>query len=469
MLFNSFEFFIFFPIVTLVYFFLPHTYRWIWLLSASCLFYMFFIPSYILILLLTILIDYFAGIRIAQVQGNAKKRWLWFSVISTCLILGVFKYCNFFIENWNGLANLLGWNYSLSALQMILPIGLSFHTFQSMSYVIEVYRGNQQPERHFGIYSLYVMFYPQLVAGPIERPQNILHQFYQKQAYNYANVSAGLQRMLWGMVKKVVIADNLAPVVKAVYASSDIAGWHWLLLATVFFSIQIYCDFSGYSDIAIGAARVMGFRLMENFNLPYLSRNVREFWSKWHISLSSWFRDYVYIPLGGNRKGVVRTGANFLIVFALSGFWHGANWTFVVWGLIHGLLVVSSNFFSWHTERNWINVAKIFFTFSLVSVAWIFFRAENLTQALSFIEGIFTWRHQEVFLPNVFASIIGMPLIGKASLVVAFILLDKRITAIILQQKFISRGKRTVLLSLLLMSLVIFGYWGEVDFIYFQF
>ena len=385
------------------------------------------------------------------------------------MVLGVFKYYNFFVENWNGLAELLGWNYSISALQMILPIGLSFHTFQSMSYVIEVYKGNQKPERHFGIYSLYVMFYPQLVAGPIERPQNILHQFYEKQSLNYANVSSGIQRMLWGMVKKVVVADNLAPVVKAVYASSDIASWHWLLLALVFFSIQIYCDFSGYSDIAIGAARVMGFRLMENFNLPYLSRNIREFWSRWHISLSTWFRDYIYIPLGGNRGGLLRTALNLLLVFAISGFWHGANWTFVLWGTIHGLLVVVNSFWKWHWQGRIGQAMQIGFTFLLVSFAWVFFRAENFDQAWYFFEGIFTWRHQEVFLPNVFASLIGITLLGKLGILLLFVLLDKRINALILYQRKTSKMNRVVLIALLLMSLVVFGFWGEVDFIYFQF
>lgn len=286
MLFNSFQFLLFFPIVTLIYFLLPHKYRWFHLLVASCVFYMFFIPAYILILFITIFIDYFAGIWIEKSTNQGKKKtYLILSIISTCLFLFIFKYFNFFTDNFNGIAQLIHWNYSLKTMAIILPIGLSFHTFQSLSYVIEVYNGNQKAEKHFGIYSLYVMFYPQLVAGPIERPQNLLHQFYEKHEFDYVRVSNGLKLMAWGLFKKVVIADRLSVFVNQVYNNPyDYKGLS-LVVATIFFTFQIYCDFSGYSDIAIGSAQVMGFKLMDNFNRPYFSKSISEFWKRWHISL----------------------------------------------------------------------------------------------------------------------------------------------------------------------------------------
>ncbi len=469
MLFNSIEFFLFFPLVTAIYFMLPHAFRWMWLLLASCVFYMFFIPSYILILFLTIVIDYYAGIRIVVAEERNKKKWLWFSIISTCLVLGVFKYYNFFVENWNGLAELLGWNYSISALQMILPIGLSFHTFQSMSYVIEVYKGNQKPERHFGIYSLYVMFYPQLVAGPIERPQNIIHQFYEKHALSYANVSAGMQRMVWGLFKKVVIADNLAQFVSPVYEHAGTVSWMYLAIAVVFFSFQIYCDFSGYSDIAIGAARVMGFRLMENFKLPYRSTGVGMFWSKWHISLSTWFRDYVYIPLGGNRKGAARTSLNLFIVFAISGLWHGANWTFVVWGMLHGLWLVVENRMNVRWEGKWKVVVGTMLTFVGVSFLWIFFRATSFDQAIQVMRGIVTFQSQWGSLPGVFVPLSGQVIVGKILMLLVFILVDRRITEVAIGTRVMRSNRKIWLFALLLASLALFGQWGKVDFIYFQF
>jgi len=343
MLFNSFSFLIFFPIVTAVFFILPHRFRWVWLLATSCFFYMFFIPAYILILFITILIDYTAGILIERTQGRKRKIYLAVSIISTCLVLFIFKYYNFFIDNFNSIADLLHWNYSLNVLMIILPIGLSFHTFQSLSYVIEVYRGRVKAEKHFGIYSLFVMFYPQLVAGPIERPQNMLPQFYEKKKFDYERAVSGLRQMLLGLFKKIFIADRLAVLVGGVYASpADFHGFP-LIFATILFAFQIYCDFSGYSDIALGSARVMGFKLMDNFDRPYFARSIGDFWRRWHISLSSWFRDYVYIPLGGSRVPKIYWTLNVLIVFLISGLWHGANWTYVVWGGLHGVFIIGES------------------------------------------------------------------------------------------------------------------------------
>ena len=332
MLFNSIEFAIFFPIVTAIFYLLSQRWRVHWLLAASCFFYMAFIPSYILILIVTILIDYFAGIYLERVEDQRKKKiLLWVSIFSTCTVLFIFKYFDFFTGSFVGLAELFGWHLPHPVISIILPIGLSFHTFQSLSYVVEVYRGNQKAEHNFIVYATYVMFFPQLVAGPIERPQNLLHQFWERHVFRYTEVTAGLKRMAWGFFKKLVVADRLALYVNDVYSAPRNFNGLQLTLATFFFAYQIYCDFSGYTDIALGTAQVLGFRLMENFDTPYYSRSISEFWHRWHISLSTWFRDYLYIPLGGSRVSKRRHILNLLITFTISGLWHGANWTYVLW------------------------------------------------------------------------------------------------------------------------------------------
>lgn len=398
MLFNSFEFLIFFPLITTLYFLFPHRFRWPLLLFSSCVFYMFFVPAYIFILFATILIDYFAGIYIARPAGKHKKTGLVISIISTCLVLFIFKYFNFFNDNISLLARAAHWNYSIQALAILLPIGLSFHTFQSLSYVIEVYRGNIKAEKHFGIYALYVMFYPQLVAGPIERPQNMLHQFYERHSFNYDDVVFGLKKMLWGYFKKVVIADRLAIYVDAVYNNQSHHNGTSLALATVFFTFQVYCDFSGYSDIAIGSARVMGFRLMTNFNRPLLSKSVTEFWRRWHISLTTWFNDYLFTPMViawrdlGNPAVILAL----LITFFISGLWHGAAWTFVVFGSVHGIVMC----YEFATKKFRKNLSRkvppvlftslsTLFTFLFVCFAFIFFRADTFDDALTIAGKIF--------------------------------------------------------------------------------
>lgn len=392
MLFNSWQFLLFFPLTTFIYFILPHRFRWALLLAASCYFYMAFVPWYILILFFTIVIDYIAGIQIEKAVGKRRRSYLILSLAANIGILAIFKYYNFFMGDVNAVAHFFHWNYSASLLSIILPIGLSFHTFQAMSYTIEVYRGNQPAERHFGIYALYVMFYPQLVAGPIERPQNMLHQFREEHKFDYAQVVSGLQLMVWGFFKKVVVADRAAILVDAVYNRSAEFTGPSLVLATILFGFQIYCDFSAYTDIARGAARVLGFRLMENFNRPYAAVSVADFWKRWHISLSSWFRDYLYIPLGGNRVSRGRWYFNMWFVFLVSGFWHGANWTFIIWGALHGTYLVVSRIteplrqrvvklLSLHLWPRMYHILQIGVTFSLISFAWIFFRAATLSQA----------------------------------------------------------------------------------------
>lgn len=400
MLFNSYQFLIFFPIVTVLYFLLPQKYRWGMLLIASCIFYMAFIPVYIFILFVTIAIDYTAALYIAKTTGRTRKLYLIGSIIATCLVLAVFKYFDFFSGSFGAIAHALGLRYPIGVLNIILPIGLSFHTFQSLSYVIEVYRGRQEPEKHPGIYALYVMFYPQLVAGPIERPQNLLHQFYEVHTVDYTRIGNGLKLMLWGLFKKMVIADRLAVFVNEVYGKPEAHNGLGLVIATVFFAIQIFCDFSGYSDIAIGAAQVMGFKLMTNFNRPYHSTSISEFWKRWHISLSTWFRDYLYIPMGGNRVPKWRWQFNLFFTFLVSGFWHGANWTFVIWGAIHGSYLL---FALWSRglrgkfasltrldrHRTLHKLIGVVTVFVLVSFAWIFFRAKDLGEAVYIVKHLF--------------------------------------------------------------------------------
>lgn len=392
MLFNSLQFIFFFLLVTVCYYQVTSQRARIYLLLiASCYFYMSFVPKYILILGFTIVLDYFAGIQIAGKKGASRKMWLICSLIANIGILAYYKYFNFLLDNIGTLIHLKYPDYALPYLDILLPIGLSFHTFQAMSYTIEVYRGNQKPERDFPVYALYVMFYPQLVAGPIERPQNVLHQFHEYKTYDWEHIKEGLTRMMWGFFKKVVIADRLAIAVDYTHDfAPQLSGWA-LAIGAVCYSFQIYCDFSGYSDIGIGAARVMGINLMENFDRPYLSTGITGFWSRWHISLSTWFRDYLYIPMGGNRKGPVRRRFNVFVVFLLSGLWHGANWTFIIWGALHGFLVTlfPANG-KRKTARFPVRLILTLFTFSLVTVCWIFFRSPNITHALHYMAGIFT-------------------------------------------------------------------------------
>jgi len=405
MLFNSLHFFIFFIIVTTLYFAIPYNRQWILLLISSCYFYMAFVPIYIVILGFTILIDYVAGIFIERAKGKQRKLFLLLSLIANIGVLVIFKYYNFLNDSFWSVFNIINQHtlqlhvfYNpIPYLSILLPIGLSFHTFQAMSYTIEVYRGHQKAERHFGIYSLYVMFYPQLVAGPIERPQNLLHQFREKHNFNYDRITSGLRLMAWGLFKKVVIADRLAILVDTVYNNPHKYNSLSLIIATVFFTFQIFCDFSGYSDMAIGAARIMGFKLMTNFNRPYRSASIHEFWKRWHISLSSWFKDYLYIRLGGNRVIIYRWYLNLFIVFIVSGLWHGANWTFVIWGALHGFYLVFAiatkklrEKFNALFHLKSIPILSVITTFILVAFAWIFFRANNVNSAIYIAIHIFT-------------------------------------------------------------------------------
>jgi len=391
MLFNSFAFALFFPLVTLVYFSLKPQLRWSWLLLASSFFYAFFIPEYLLILFALILLDFGTGLWIEGVRPEAKRAVLGVSLAANLGLLFVFKYFDFFSVNLASSLQFFGINITPPLLEMVLPLGLSFHTFQSMAYTIEVYRGRQRAERHLGYYALYVLFYPQLVAGPIERPQNLLAQFRIAHTVDYDRVVSGLKLMATGLIKKMVIADRIAVVVNEVYQRPGDYDGYSLTIATWLFAFQIYGDFSGYTDIARGAARVMGYELMQNFDHPYSSTSVAEFWRRWHISLSSWFRDYVYHPLGGNRCSTTRHVGNLFAVFLLSGLWHGASWNFVIWGGLHGLYVSAGRLLrpsNWGGSPAITRALDVFITFNLVSIAWVFFRAVSLSDAVNVLMGI---------------------------------------------------------------------------------
>jgi D-alanyl-lipoteichoic acid acyltransferase DltB (MBOAT superfamily) len=481
MLFNSFEFLVFFPIVTMLFFVLPHRARWLLLLLASCLFYMAFIPAYILILLFTIVVDYFAGMWIEKARGRKRTACLILSLAANLGVLAVFKYYGFLTENTSLVLRALGLPHRLPVLDIILPIGLSFHTFQAMSYTIEVYRGNQPAERHLGIYALYVMFFPQLVAGPIERPQNLLPQFRQLKRPQYSRFSSGLAWMLWGMFKKVVIADPLSRVVNMVYASPHDYAGPILTLGTVFFAIQIYCDFSGYSDIAVGAARILGFDLMTNFRRPYFATSIADFWRRWHISLSTWFRDYLYIPLGGSRVATLRRCLNIMIVFLLSGLWHGATWMFVIWGALHGLyLIVGVLFSRWRTAIGILpssegggaarRVLQSVSVFVLVLVSWVFFRAKSLGDATYIVSHMFSWdgfSGQTIWQLGLPRFNMGIVLAAIPLLFLVDYILETGPE--IMTTFWAWRPARWATYVAALYAIVCFGFFGRVEFIYFQF
>jgi alginate O-acetyltransferase complex protein AlgI len=383
-LFNSWQFAIFFPFCVLAFFSLPHRFRWAWLLVSSIFFYAVYIPEYILILFLTIIVDYLAGIWIERSTGTKRKFFLWMSIIVTCAILFFFKYYNFVLQSILQIFDIPSGVAARSSFP--LPIGLSFHTFQSLSYVIEVYRGRQKAERHLGIYSVYVLFFPQLVAGPIERPQNLLHQFREYKKFDVYRASSGLFLVAWGLFQKTVVADRLGVIVDYVYDAYGSAPASAHLLASIFFAFQIYADFQGYSNVARGTARILGFDLMKNFNRPYGAASVTEFWRRWHISLSTWFRDYLYFPLGGGKGGPIRVARNLLITFLVSGLWHGANWTFVIWGMLNGAWVVLERWT--HLPEKTARLIKPFpqiLTFMMVLVTWVFFRARSIEAAFDIL------------------------------------------------------------------------------------
>lgn len=405
MLFNSLDFAIFLPVIFALYWFVTQKnlkVQNLLIVIASYLFYGWWDYRFLSLIIFSSLIDFTIGKALSKVKKEKyRKALLWSSIIVNLGFLGFFKYFNFFLSNFQYAFSFFGFEIGTSSLQIILPVGISFYTFQTLSYTIDVYKRNLEPTRDLFAFLAFVSFFPQLVAGPIERATNLLPQFYKKRVFNYELAVNGVKQILWGLFKKVVIADQCAQYVNMIFDNSDAYGGITLLMGAFLFAFQIYGDFSGYSDIAIGTSRLFGFNLMQNFAFPYFSRDVAEFWRRWHISLSTWFRDYLYIPLGGSRGGLNQKIKNTFIIFLVSGFWHGANWTFIIWGALNALyflpLLLSNK------NRSNLDVVaqnsifpnlkesmQIFITFMLTVLAWIFFRAENVSHALHFISAIFT-------------------------------------------------------------------------------
>lgn len=468
MVFNSLAFFIFFAVVFFLFYYLNGFARKILLFIASSFFYMWFIPQYIIILYFTIAVDFFIAMRIeASPDPVKKKRLLIYGILNTCIILFVFKYFNFFISN----LNMLGFK-QLKHVDIILPIGLSFHVFQSLSYLADVYRGKLKAERNLLVYSNFVMMFPQLVAGPIERAGNLLPQLSKcDHKISYADFSIGSTRFFLGLYKKVVIADNIGLYVDTIFANYMFHSGSSILVAALLFAIQIYCDFSGYSDMAIGIARMLGFRFKENFTYPYFSKSITEFWKRWHISLSSWLRDYIYIPLGGNRHGKAQTYKNIMLTMLIGGLWHGASWNFVFWGGLNGIYLVAEKMFKFPitNPRNiLIKALRCGYVFILISFTWLFFRAANFQQAIDMLAAIFTncsFARLNILVPGLFVSF-GLALI--LLLLLEWLLLSRYSFDMIFSFK---RGDLylSALTVFLLLYIIACGASYSNQFIYFQF
>lgn len=487
MLFNSLEFVVFFPCVAFLYFAIPPRFRWVLLLAASYIFYMAWQPAYILLLLASTIVDYAAARLMESKATQAERRpFLYLSLCANLGLLFSFKYFNFFSSTIEDLLNALGFEYAAPDSHLLLPVGISFYTFQTLGYAIDVYRGRQKPERHLGVFALYVAFFPQLVAGPIERAGSLLPQLRACHDFDYDRVTHGLRLILWGMVKKVVIADRLAPAVNAIYGAPENFDGPALALATVFFAFQIYCDFSAYTDIAIGTAEVFGVRLMRNFRQPYFAASIADFWRRWHISLSTWFRDYVYISLGGNRVSVPRWYINLAVVFVVSGLWHGANWTFVVWGGLHGLFMIASHVIGRtfspqrpsgenRGRRVVRQSVRVLGTFVLVTLSWIFFRAASLNEALYILAHLFDgWsdllthegRAAVLQIRGLTQFDFAVGAVGIGVLLVVDAIVERDPGADVARWPV---AIRWLLYSVALWSIVFLGIFGEKEFIYFAF
>lgn len=425
MFFNSVNFAIFLPIIFLIYWFVTNKslkFQNILLLVSSYFFYACWDWRFLFLLMFSTILDYYTGIKMSEAQSQSKKKiWFWLSISINLAFLGFFKYYNFFAVSFAEAVSNLGIQVSPWTLKVILPVGISFYTFHGLSYVIDIYKGRIKPERNFVDYSVFVSFFPLLVAGPIERATHLLPQIQKKRSFNYAIAADGLRQILWGLFKKIVIADNCAKYANIIFNNSSEHSGSTLVFGAVLFAFQIYGDFSGYSDIALGTARLFGIDLLKNFAFPYFSRDIAEFWRRWHISLSTWFRDYLYIPLGGSKGGTWMKVRNTFVIFLVSGFWHGANWTFIVWGLLNALYIMPSIIFN--TNRANLDVVaqgryfptfkeflSVMLTFALTVFAWIFFRSDNITAAFQYIHRMFT--HSLFSKPDIFPKEILLLIIG---------------------------------------------------------
>ncbi len=402
MLFNSLQFVVFLPLVVTLYYLLPYKFRVLFLLAMSYYFYMCWKAEYIILIIGSTLIDYFCAIEIGKSQTTKRKKlFLTISLLTNLGLLFSFKYFNFFNDSFRTLLSHFNIFYNVTTFKLLLPVGISFYTFQTLSYTIDVYRGHLKPEKNLSVFALYVSFFPQLVAGPIERSTNLIPQLRQNININYDNLVSGLKLILWGFFKKLVIADRLAIYVNTVYNNESHHNGSTFIIATLFFTFQVYCDFSAYSDIAIGSARMMGINLMTNFNRPFFTKSINEFWKRWHISLISWFKDYLYFPLGGNRVKKTRWIINILIVWLVSGLWHGAGWTFVMWGFLSGMFIILSiwlkplrvkfwQYTKLNKESRIHHIIQVLFTFFLFYVVQFFFRANNINDAFSILNKVIT-------------------------------------------------------------------------------
>jgi len=404
MLFNTFPFLLFFITVFTIYWNVPKKFQWIVLLLGSYFFYGSWKPAYLGIILITTLINYFIALAIHRSKQH-KKQYLILALLINLGTLFLFKYFNFFTISLDQLFQNIGWNIALPQWKLLLPLGISFYTFQVIGYIVDVYRGNITPEKHLGFFALFVCFFPQVVSGPIERGKELLPQLKMAHTFAYPQIVSGLKLFTFGLFKKMVIADNIAVIVDHTFNSLPQYKGISLIITMFLFAWQIYMDFSGYTDMARGIARMLGFHLIENFNMPYLATSVRDFWKRWHISLSRFLKDYLYIPLGGNRNGLWRTCLNIFIVFTLCGLWHGAAWNFVVWGAFHGLVMVGERLVGKITKFQIPNTMKITYTFCMVNISWIFFRSQTLTDAVYILRYAFVG-FKNFFLPSyIWASI----------------------------------------------------------------
>ena len=469
MLFNSVAFLLFFPLVVCVYFAIPSQWmktRNLLLLGASYYFYMNWQPVYALLLLSSTVVTYGSALGMARSRTrNVRRRWLVASIVLNLSALFFFKYYNFLASSGTALLEASGMRMAVPLLDILLPVGISFYTFQALGYSVDVYRGTTPVERDFPTYALFVSFFPQLVAGPIERSSHLLPQFRQQHPFNPDDLRRGLSLMVWGYFLKLAVADRCGLYVDAVWQNLEQHNGGSYALAALLFPWQLYGDFAGYSLIAIGAARIMGFRLMENFHRPYFASTVSDFWRRWHISLSTWFKDYLYIPLGGNRRGTMRTYSNLLTTFVVSGIWHGANWTFLFWGLSHGLLMCMERALglSRRSFSGWQRLCRIVFTFLVGALVLVLFRAGSLTDAVSFICGIVTR--------------MGIPFFGRME--IAITMVSIMITIVVeTRQEWQLRLPvptawrepcRAVALALLIAYITLFGVLDSSQFLYFQF
>ena len=498
MLFNSIDFLAFFPIVVTVYFVIPERVKNVWLLAASYYFYMSWNAKYAVLILTSTIITYVSGLVIEKVKGanldeGRKKKYLKAAVAGSFILnLGIlfyFKYINFAFRTLESLLAILHISVKMPAFDILLPVGISFYTFQALSYTMDVYRDEIYAEKNFLKYALFVSFFPQLVAGPIERSKNLIRQLSVPKKFDFDNFREGILLMVWGYFLKIVLADRIALFVDTVYKDHATYGGWYLIVATVLFAIQIYCDFGGYSVIAMGAAQILGIKLMENFDAPYISFSVAQFWKKWHISLTSWFRDYLYIPLGGNRKGKLRKYINKMVVFLLSGLWHGASVSFVVWGGLNGFYQIAAEVLmplrqrarsalKINTSALWYKFLQAVGTFILIDLGWVFFRANGARDALTIIKQMVTAGNAKILfdgslytcgldLPNFWLMILGIALLFAAD---CFKYKGIRIRETIMRQNY---WFRWAFYTVTILAVLVFGIWGpafdKASFIYFQF